>query len=363
MSIPAKLSSRYAVAFTAFMIVCSKLPVTLLLYLQCLHVVHITVCVCDAVGGGGWLMEYYLHSCSSFSVKTKYDQYLHTQNIEQKRLLWQEVVEKCKSHFSGWLLFHVNSVGACGRRQMFYVTFVDHFFGLSRNGIELNSSLGYGVKLNMYDTERKRHEELSKEKTQVIIRDKPYVAWWDNFSKFHRRTVPTLTNDVFSSCLWTGVTVNEYTGPPVNVGIRLGDNNEVIPAMPDDLFAVMPLVEQGISMIYGMGKSLYDGSLVKKYEVNSIPLKIDSKKFPNLAPVLNSVTNKTTHINPWKLVKQNIGSNKGLCNMMREFQDDNNMAVDGGCDKYHTTSVDENIMYRILKVCCCFNLMLVSTGF
>ena len=295
-------------------------------------------------------MEFYLHSCSSYSAKATYDEYLTATSTPMKQLLWIDILEKCKSHFSGWLLFHINSVGTSGRRQMFYITFVDHFFGLSRNGIELNSSLGYGVKLNMYDSERKRHEELSKEKTQEIIHNKPYVSWWDNFSKFHRRSVPDLKNDVFSSCLWTGVTVNEYTGPVVDVGIRHDDQKDVIPAMPDDLFAHLHIVKQGISMIYDGGKSMYDTSLVKKYSVNNIPLKIDTKVFPNLAPILNSAVNKTTHINPFKLVKQNIGSNRGLCNMLREFQDEHSMGVNGGCDKYHTVSMDENIMYRTLKV-------------
>ena len=64
---------------------------------------------------------------------------------------------------------------------MFYITFVDHYFGLSRDGIELNSAIGYGVTLGMYDRERKRHEEVSKEATVAVIQSGQYSEWWDNF--------------------------------------------------------------------------------------------------------------------------------------------------------------------------------------
>jgi hypothetical protein len=91
---------------------------------------------------------------------------------------------------------------------MFYITFVNHYFGLSRDGIEMNSAIGYGVNIGMYDRERKRHEELSKEATVAVIKKGTFVQWWDNFSKLQTRQVPTTEKDIFASCLWTGVTVN-----------------------------------------------------------------------------------------------------------------------------------------------------------
>ena len=271
-----------------------------------------------------------------------------------KSSIFYDILDKCSSHFSGWLLFHINSIGSLGRKQMFYITFVNHYFGLSRDGIEMNSAIGYGVNIGMYDRERKRHEELSKEATVAVIKKGTFVQWWDNFSKFQARQVPTIKKDIFASCLWTGVTVNEYTGPDVDVSVRRDSNGEVIPAMPSNLFAHQDMMLQGIREIYDEGRTYYNKSLVKRYDIVNVPLKVDTKKFPNLANSMNSVKNTTKHINPFKLIKHNIGSNLGLVTIMREYQEDNKMHLNDFVENYSTVNTDENIFYRGLKVLGCF---------
>lgn len=304
-------------------------------------------------------MEYYLYSCSAWSVYASYQEYLLTVDLAMKATLFAEIIKKCSPHFSGWLLFHINSVGSVGRKQMFYVTFVNHYFGLSRSGIEMNSAIGYGVTLGMYDRERRRHEELAKRRAAAVVDSKAYVQWWDNFSKFRSHSVPTIAKDVFATCLWTGITVNEYTGPPVNNTIQFNGDGDVIPAMPDDLFANEEVVLAGIDHIYNEGKLYYDKSMVKKYDIINIPLKVDTKRFPHLADTLNSSKNSTKHINPYKLIRHNIGSNLGLATILREFQDDNKMTMHNTVQSYSNVNTDENIFYRGLKVCgcvvCCVN--------
>jgi hypothetical protein len=311
------------------------------------------------VDKGGWLLEYYLHSCSGYAVNDLYDNYLNAPDESTKSSMFVDILKKCSSHFSGWLLFHINSVGTLGRKQMFYITFVDHYFGLSRDGIELNSAIGYGVTLGMYDRERKRHEEVSKEATVAVIQSGQYSEWWDNFSKFMARSVPTIKKDVFASCLWTGVTVNEYIGPPVDVSVQFDAGGAVIPAMPSDLFAHQASVLQGIDDIYNEGREYYDKSLVKRYDIVNVPLKVDTKRFPALAETLNGVKNTTKHINPYKLIKHNIGSNLGLATIMRDYQDDKKMSLNGTVLNYSTINTDENIFYRGMKVCvCCWCLFM-----
>ena len=296
-------------------------------------------------------MEYYLHSCSSWSVNELYTHYLATVDRARQSLLFAEIVMKCSSHFSGWLLFHINSVGSNGRKQMFYVTFVNHYFGLSRAGIEMNSAIGYGVTLGMYDRERKHHEQLSTQRTRAVIDGSAFVQWWDNFSKFCRRSVPTVKKDVFGTCLWTGITVNEYTGPPVHTTVRTDAAGYVIPAMPKNLFTHQRVVLAGISHVHDQGKNYYQSSLVKKYDIINVPLKVDTKRFPSLAETLNSSKNSTKHINPYKLLRHNIGSNLGLVTILREFHDDNKMGLHGTVQNYTTVNTDENIFFRGLKVC------------
>ena len=92
--------------------------------------------------------------------------------------------------------------------------------------------------------------------------------------------------------------------------MQLDDGGAVVPAMPSDLFAHQALVLQAIDEIYNEGKECYDKSLVKRYDVVNVPLKVDTKRFPSLAETLNSAKNTTKHINPYKLIKHNIGCNR-----------------------------------------------------
>ena len=120
--------------------------------------------------------------------------------------------------------------------------------------------------------------------------------------------------------------------------------------MPDDLFVYEDIMIQGIHEIYDEGRQRYDLSLVKRYDIVNVPLKVDTKKFPDLAATMNSVKNTTKHINPFKLIKHNIGSNLGLATILREYQEDKKMHLHGFVENYSTINTDENIFYRGMKV-------------
>ena len=59
-----------------------------------------------------------------------------------------EYINTNLTKFVGWLLMHTCSVGYNGRRQLFYLTFILHYYGLSRQGIESNNRLS-GVHIGM----------------------------------------------------------------------------------------------------------------------------------------------------------------------------------------------------------------------
>jgi hypothetical protein len=301
--------------------------------------------VVGTVGSGGWLMEYFLLSAAPWSVLALYKDYLKSKT-EQK---WQKILELAHTRFTGWLLFHVSSIGTNGRSQLFYFTVVAKHFGLSREGIRVMHDVGYGVSPTMYDTTRQQEETKSQRRLQEA-KKKPHVQWWDNFSKFHAHSVPTVRKNTFSQCLWTGVTVNEYTGPPVDVNVKYSPEGDLVPAMPTDLFALKDDVLSQLASVFDGGFDLFSTSLVSQYSVNSVPLKIDTKRYSDVAPLINTSKNTTQFIHPDRLLRHNIGSNRGLCAILRSFQDDHKMHLQGSCQQYQTVNLDENIYYRVLKV-------------
>ena len=180
------------------------------------------------------------------------------------------------------------------------------------------------------------------------VSQKPHVIWLDNFSKIIARSVPSLRGGVFSQCLWTGVALFTHPNPNINDKIRYSDNN-VIPAMPDSIFTHRESVIDTIKYVIGNDHDYFQRSLVNKYQVNNIPLKVDVKRYPDMANKMNHPANSFDNVYPSDMIDVNIGSNVGLVSIIRKIYNDHGMA-DGSCSRYITLNVDENIYYRILKV-------------
>ena len=303
---------------------------------------------------GGWLLEYYLWSCASWSVLEQYKIFLSLPDGDPGRVeVFDKILSACISKFVGWLLYHIASVGTQGRSQLFFPTFMNQYYGLSRDGIANNAKFGYGVTLDMFDKCRAYHK-LYAEEFIVQKLQHPYVLWIDNFSKFHKHSIPSVMKDVFASCLWTGVTINEYTGPPVSTSIKYDGNGIIVPAMPDNLFQYQSNVVESLMACYDDGSLLFESSMVNKYRVNAVPLTINVLEYPEMKHSMEDEKNTTSFIHPYKLIKCNVGCNRGLVSILRTMQEDYKMQLNGVCTNYVTVNLDENIYYRVLKVIHCF---------
>ena len=328
--------------------------------------------MCDfmTVPRGGWLFEYYLLAHSSFTVHRDYKRYLRILSSNQHdeselSTLFESIISTCSTRFIGWILISINGYGTNGGLQIFYLTFLDHYFGLSRQGININSRYGFGVPLTAFDNRRKIELSKSLEQTESKM-DGPHVLWYDNFSKFRAHSIPTVKKNVFSECLWTGVSVNEHPDPDLDMKLRFDADNNLIHAMPSDIFECKHDVHTGIMTIYAEGSRYFEQSIVNRYKVNNVPLKIDVQRFPEMKDVMNSSKNTTKYVHPYKLINKNIGSNVGLISILRDLQLDHDMnpVAGDGPDKYMVLNLDENIYWRVLKVCfTIFNVFIMSNHF
>lgn len=183
----------------------------------------------------------------------------------------------------------------------------------------------------------------------------PCIIWMDNFSKTLARQCPSLAKGVYSACLWTGVAVfsdSELDG--MDVSVRRDAQGRVVPAMPGNLIQHQQLVMEGLQFVHTGGRRYLTRSLVQQFAVNTIPLKILD---PVDMPCQHSHRSHSMNIvHPMKLLDKNIGSNVGLVSILKEdIHDKYGMASDD-CKNYVNLNVDENIFWRILKVCvltCC----------
>ena len=178
----------------------------------------------------------------------------------------------------------------------------------------------------------------------------PCSLWIDNFSKTLHRTNPTLSRDVYSSMLWTGMAVfaSEKTSQ-LDASVQTDDHGAVIPAMPAQICQHRDQVLEGLSYVHNQGRHYLTNSLVHRFGVNNIPMAILDPEdvMQNQHP---SKDHSMDIVHPYQMVDMNIGSNIGLVSILRQhFYDPTGMDQDE-CKKYVCLNADENIFWRTLKV-------------
>jgi hypothetical protein len=135
---------------------------------------HTLICVClhDVTAPRlGFLFEYYMYSTSGYACNRRWLQAVGTlvgdaalTTLQQDTILAENQIS-----FHGWLLLQINSIGSNGRRQMFYVTFIAKYYGLSREGIDLLAAYGYGVTKDMFDDLRALYKVRSESATRYTV--------------------------------------------------------------------------------------------------------------------------------------------------------------------------------------------------
>ena len=127
----------------------------------------VTLYVLSTVPIGGYLFEYFLWTRSGYALFRVFGKSVRASPGAAIPLdLQQQLMTSLSGKFIGWLLFHVACLGSNGRKQMFYMTFVNHYFGLSRRGIKYLSRYGYATNLTRFDDMRRGCLLSSQHKTR-----------------------------------------------------------------------------------------------------------------------------------------------------------------------------------------------------
>jgi hypothetical protein len=127
----------------------------------------------------GLLFEQYMFMCAGYSSFRKWKT-LITARSEDEPLPDQEQDDLIRDNvngFVGWLLLHIGGIGTKGRRQRFYLTYLLQYYGLSRDGIDVQHSMGYGVSLDMFDKMKEDCVEAGGHMTRYL------KALYNNISK------------------------------------------------------------------------------------------------------------------------------------------------------------------------------------
>lgn len=182
------------------------------------------------------------------------------------------------------------------------------------------------------------------------VEDGPHTVWVDNFSKTLGRQLPSIEHGAWSNCLWTGVALKKYEGPPLTLKTITDDQQEIIPAMPEDPFEY----EQSLRDLWNANvpqEEYIEKSLMTRWSVCNVPPKpvIHRVRSNQIRDDLKNQTTSLANLYPKKLIAINIGSNIGLGKIIRAHYEEKKQHQDA-CDKYTAFNVDINIFDRMIKV-------------
>ena len=139
----------------------------------------------------------------------------------------KKIYSKLIQKFLGWILMCIKTISQKFTSQLFYLTHLMSWRGVSNSGLDILSDYGYLMSSRTYynhsKLHRKKHDQLINE---VIRSDKPKVFWIDNFNKKQKHSL--IQSKTVSVLNWTGIGIslpeiqiqNEetiFTGLPNNI--------------------------------------------------------------------------------------------------------------------------------------------------
>jgi hypothetical protein len=179
-------------------------------------------------------------------------------------------------------------------------------------------------------------------------------VWLDNFSKTRGMQMPSIDAGTWADCLWTGRALREHKGGVLTMDVLFDDDDEIIPAMPEDPLAFMPKFVKLFKKACVTTADMYRhaSSCVVRMDVRNVPLKplpamVGS---PRHQAALTDGHDNLNSMVPDCLLKINIGSNIGLARILRDHYEAEEQHINRGCNRYTAFNMDCNIFDRTFKV-------------
>jgi hypothetical protein len=196
-----------------------------------------------------------------------------------------------------------------------------------------------------------------------IRRNKAHTLWLDNFSKIRALQFPDLELGTWQDCNWTGMAMR-VSRVDVDMNLRLNEAKEIEPAMPHHVYKIYPTMKHAFMVLNPSTPKcpkLHTKSLTTLLGVKNVPLKPSHETLnkPEHRAAVHEGHDSLDTCFPEGIVAINIGSNKGLLQLMRNHYE--SVCVANAGKRYSCLNVDANIFDRILKVTTFTHTRLVHT--
>jgi len=272
-----------------------------------------------------------------------------------------EIVDKNRVPFVKFLLGTLQQVSNKNTQQLFYLTLIADFRGLTSGGKDfLKHTSGLVLSSKVYGQKKKAAAAICAAKTTQLFVDKPGVFWMDNFNPSWAFNTVELGQRKTEVMRWT---VAGFTTLPLtwnDLRLKQRPDGHVYNGLPQNF--PMECVELLFNEINNLPTLNSQTTFTSTHNVTSFPFDLSAQFTPTVSqqtvddfreagklssyfPVTINKFDSSSHTSLY----QDLMWYKGFCDMDRS-------------DKYFLLITDQNLYVRIVKVCYYLSLLQHTQG-
>jgi hypothetical protein len=304
---------------------------------------------------GGWLVEQYVLAFGKQKLHGRFLQLLNSTKqprSSEDKLLLSKIWSAHKLSWMGWLVKGLKDISNKNNKQLFWLTLVLNNKGLSNSGQALASKLNFCLHPKCF--QRLMAEETEREHTNNVhhLQNTSHVWWIDNYNKTYGQQFYKLNKGPQVVLNWTGFAVSLAEKFPKQLLLKPPARSILKPLLPTELYTndnqrflqqlVQTTTEENTQLA-----SVLQTSFCHTHNITNIPLRpLTTGPLVSREDLqrLDRHEAGLKHFVPLQLLKENVGSNTGLAQVLvhlRSFYDLNNSK------HFSVGKVDINIYWRL----------------
>lgn len=270
---------------------------------------------------------------------------------------FNKIFPEVKAVFLGWLLRALYNISQKNSSQLFYVSLLAEWRGISRNGLDILGKMKMLLPSKTYKRYRDGALLNQKINVQSILQESTFVFWVDNFSKHFRKSyLVNGTNVPYRSVDYTPFGISEIPNRSqisldhVFIGPSL---IRAFPAFPSNRLFTKNMVDVVAKYDNFCNHNLWRNSSARCSQTFNIPLKLETDlDLLTQEELLQGSRDGLRHFQPVQLAPFNVGTTEGLVQTINEIK-----RIFVSPNKYCLGKVDIDIFWRLCKVCYFFQYL------
>lgn len=311
------------------------------------------------VQSGGYLLDYFVVNLAKekFSKKLRSVQEFLPLSVLERQNLFKFVFPHVKAVFLGWILQQLYNISQSNIRQLFYLTLLAEWRGLSQSGQDVLGKLNMLLPSKSYVRYKKTELARQKHKVQSLLDTSDYVFWVDNFAKqFRKSNLFNKANAPYVKLDYTPFAISVFPPSVGNLAHKFV-NGVLLPSFPPRLFYnefKLCLVQMLHTFDTYDNCRFWHSSTARQQQIFNVPLKFETG-LEDENDLLEGSEDGLRYFHTFDLFDANVSSRVGLVKVVNEIR---NVFVKQG--RYSLCKVDINIFWRLCKVSIFFFLYLFT---